>query len=1097
MALFRKAAALAPAGHPDHPSRLSNLGLALQTLFLATADAAVLQEAVDCARQSVAHTDAGDADRPDHLSNLGMALRYVYEWGGRPEAIIEALGCFREAAALTPAPDDARAGRLVNLMGSLLAAYEVTDDPRLNEEGLEVGREALAIAARGSAERIQCRVNYGLALQAAATRSDRDDLLDDAIAQFRAAWDDAAANDPSRLLALGNLANALQDRYTRTGNLAALHEAVDHGRKALTVAAPDSVERFAVAANLGIALHGLFRHTRRLKTLDEAIAMHRAAANAVTSAHLKHARVLNNLNISLQDLYEVTDRIEVLYEAIAVGRSAVRGQGDPPARSGSLLSLGQGLLTLYQHTGRKAALDEALELFRSSAAAVPRQAPDRVAQIDSLANALRELSLWSENPELLTEAVDLSRETLEACPEGDPTRPTLLNSLAMSLLVAHATDDQVAPLAEAAARIREAIAATAEGTAEHGEFMNNLGLVLQRLFARTDDPAVLREAAAVGEAALAQTPGGSPTSAIAANNLGAALYELWGRGTRQTALIERARACLSHAAAHPAGHLLVRIQAGMRLARVEVEAGDPDAALDAVESTISFIDRLTPGSLARADREYQLGLLSGLPGQAAATALTAGNPGRAVELLELSRGRLAAESLGLSTDDEARLREAAPGLAAEWDRVRYLLSEAETRRGATLLPIEGAPSPTRSSAAAPLNDELAAVLGRIRELPDFREFLRPNLTELALQAEAGPVVFVNADTSRCDALIMTGGSSPVLHVPLPGVTRRALAQHGDSLLRAQRSASDGDASPEERLAAPREILKVLGWMWDNVVDPIMEALGVTASPAGGGAWPRLWWCPIGVAAFLPWHAAGHHEDAHDRPGGRRSVMDRVISSYTPTVQAMASHRRRRRPDTSALPASSALIVTVPDTPGAELPVVKQEGVSLAATLPGAVLLESPTRRRVLEALPRHPITHFSCHGFVDWHQPAQSHLALAHDDAPLTVADVNRLDLHAELAFLSACETTVSALRLADESVHLTGAFHLAGYRHVIGTLWRVDEATAAHLATEFYARLIDVRAAHCDTSRAAEALHECVKALRDAFPAAPTLWAAYTHTGA
>lgn len=50
------------------------------------------------------------------------------------------------------------------------------------------------------------------------------------------------------------------------------------------------------------------------------------------------------------------------------------------------------------------------------------------------------------------------------------------------------------------------------------------------------------------------------------------------------------------------------------------------------------------------------------------------------------------------------------------------------------------------------------------------------------------------------------------------------------------------------------------------------------------------------------------------------------------------------------------------------------------------------------------------------------------------------------LAFLSACTTAVGSAGLPDEAIHLTSAFQLAGYAHVIGTLWPAADAASADL---------------------------------------------------
>src|SRR5207249_4816555 len=104
-----------------------------------------------------------------------------------------------------------------------------------------------------------------------------------------------------------------------------------------------------------------------------------------------------------------------------------------------------------------------------------------------------------------------------------------------------------------------------------------------------------------------------------------------------------------------------------------------------------------------------------------------------------------------------------------------------------------------------------------------------------------------------------------------------------------------------------------------------------------------------------------------------------------------------------------------------------------------------TSEAVLGALPSHGVAHFACHGRSDTDDPGASALLLSDAaDHPLTVTEIYRQNLTgAELAYLSACSTTDTRPRLADEAVHITAAVQLAGYRNVIGTLWPVDDRSA------------------------------------------------------
>ncbi|WP_256339431.1 MULTISPECIES: CHAT domain-containing protein [unclassified Streptomyces] len=265
---------------------------------------------------------------------------------------------------------------------------------------------------------------------------------------------------------------------------------------------------------------------------------------------------------------------------------------------------------------------------------------------------------------------------------------------------------------------------------------------------------------------------------------------------------------------------------------------------------------------------------------------------------------------------------------------------------------------------------------------------------------------------------------------------------------------------------------------------------------------------------MPLHAAGHHTRPDDAGYRTRTALDRVVSSYTPTITAL---KYARRPRTQPPPAQArALVVAMPSTPGLHhrdrLPEATREATQLMARLPHPVLLAEPdpgtggfhtsdrmpTRSAVFARLAEVTIAHFACHGSSHPTDPSRSMLLL-HDwqDAPLTVASLAPVNLdHARLAYLSACSTTLARNQdLLDESIHLTAAFQLAGFAHVIGTLWEIDDGYAADIADTFYSHLTD-STKEVDTERAAHALHATVRDLRRQLPLAPSVWGAHLHAG-
>jgi CHAT domain-containing protein len=184
---------------------------------------------------------------------------------------------------------------------------------------------------------------------------------------------------------------------------------------------------------------------------------------------------------------------------------------------------------------------------------------------------------------------------------------------------------------------------------------------------------------------------------------------------------------------------------------------------------------------------------------------------------------------------------------------------------------------------------------------------------------------------------------------------------------------------------------------------------------------------------------------------------------------------------------------MPHTPDApDLPGALAETTALQARFPGQVdVLTGPaaTRQTVLHRLPAARWAHFACHGAAELADPSTSRLLLA--DQPLTVLDVARLRLHdAELAFLSACSTAMPGSRLTDEAIHLASAFQLAGYRHVIATLWPIGDQHAVNIAHEIYTAVTD-------SGDAAGAVHTAARGSRSLWARIPAVWASHIHVGA
>jgi hypothetical protein len=396
--------------------------------------------------------------------------------------------------------------------------------------------------------------------------------------------------------------------------------------------------------------------------------------------------------------------------------------------------------------------------------------------------------------------------------------------------------------------------------------------------------------------------------------------------------------------------------------------------------------------------------------------------------------------------------------------------------------------------------EWDALVDQVRELEGFEDFLRPPRLERLLQAaEAGPVVIVNISPWRCDALIVTTAGVEVKN--LAGLTAEATIARARDYMNGLQQVEDAARTAvaqhlQEAMGRCEETLRdVTEWLWDQIAAPVLAVLGFTGPPAPGGFWPRLWWCPTGVLSLLPLHAAGRHTTA-----GRvrhESVLDRVVSSYTPTLRALLEARgeQARTTGPDGPPGQRMLIVGLAHTPGQmPLPNVTRELRLLTELFPDHhTILDGPaaTWDAVHAQLPRHGWVHFSCHGDQNLADPSRGGVLLY--DRLLTVAEISEGQYHGDFAFLSACKTATGGVTLPDEAITLAAALHYTGYRHVIGTLWSIRDRTAADVADAVYADLTSTGA--FEPRRAAIALHSAIRRLRDAGKPL-SQWMPFTHTG-
>ncbi|TNM27721.1 CHAT domain-containing protein [Streptomyces sedi] len=973
----------------------------------------------------------------------------------------------------------------LNNLGVLLHwEFRRTGEEEPLERLLEVNARIVMFLPPGHPDRRRHRHNLRALLAEVLTAEWRPGLAARLLPLAR----EAAAEEDARSGPL--LAHCLDDAYRESGELSALREIVELWRASAVAGAPDPEWGWVPFHELGRASRTLGVRTGEREALAEAVECGRRAVRLCPGGHAGRAGCLrelaNSLHADFVDGGPGDGGTSALREAEECAREAVSvapaGSGE---RASCLSTLGIVLRGRFE-TGRDlAALREAVRACRESVAGLAADDTRRRALFNNLSAAEQELFKRTGEVAAAHRAVAASRAAVASLSADDPQRAGTLSELGNALHLLAATlhprlppggtpevlgMGEVPVLVEAVETAREAVALESEPRARSAA-LTNLSIAARTLHEHTGDRVALAEAIDGAREAVA-LGGGS--------DLAVALYTLVQALTRVPAtpesLRETRRCC--DALARRAAPTRVRVLAHRLLGRAAMAADPPrpDLALAAYERAVGWLPRLAPRQLLRADREFGLGEFAGLPAEAASAALALERPERAVVLLEHARGVLLREGLGHEEELDA-LRRAEPALAEEFALLRERL-DASDRAGAPLYadgfapPVPAAEEAARHSEWADRWEEL---LTRVRRLPGLAGFLLPPTPE-ELRRRVGdhPVVLVNPSPFRCDALILTA-DAPVRVVPL-ACAMDELRSVAEDFAR--------HAVPGPGGATEARLLGRLEWLWERVGRPVLDALGATPGAAGGPS--RVRWCPVGVAAGLPLHAAG----VPGRPGD--SVLDRVVSSYTTTVGALPSGPPGRGRGGRRL-----VVVEVARAPGArELPGAVLETRRLTELTPDATVLSGPaaTREAVLAELPGHEVAHFACHAVTDPRSPSLSALLLHdHVAAPLTVLELGAARVeHGALAYLSACRTGGGEERLADEAVHIASAFQLAGYRQVVATLWPVGDGDAGRVADDFHTAL----AAAGTTADAASHLHHAVRALRDDAPGEPSRWAAHFALG-
>lgn len=1044
-------------------------------------------------------------DRAACLNNMGNMLSNRFDCTESIEDLNRAIDLYDEASQASL--DDAhRAIPSKNLAGSLLTRHENTGSIEDIHRAIDLTNEMLEFHPHRPS--VLHSLGRGLLLRFKRIGSMKDlncaiEALDEALRSLSVDY----PFETSTLLS--NLALCLDYRFGRTGSMEDLNRAVDLGHEAVEVSLNKRRRSFSLFL-LGISLRHRFDRTGSVKDLNRSIQVNTEALDS-TPSKLVRAGILNNLGRGLSNRFKCTGSIEDLESSIELTEKALKIMPlDQPVRNRVLTSLSCSLSTRSAQKGSTEDLNRAIEVQCEALKLIPSNHPDRASDLSFLGGllvlrhritasfedldhaiqvtkeAMKETQIHQYDrlaslrefkyvlsyqyardgdTETINRSVEVSNEILELLPLDHADRALWLTGLSVALYNRFRRLRSMEDINRAVQVIDEAIESTPLDVVERVDRLGILGINLDQRYQCTGSITDSDRAIETANEALRVAPSNHPRRTMALLTLGCILIKRLER-TKSFDVIEPFLPVFKEAWSCNTAPTSDRIHAAELTAYLLDFKSDWDGSSALMGMAVELLALASPRWLKHADKEHGLKSHDGLASRAVSYALRASKePYEILKLLELGRGIIAKFLMDLR-GDILYVEQQQPSLAADFVSLRDELdkpaNEAALWESSNALSLEIEDKRRREA-----DEKLNKVIKEIRAQPELSDFLLPPTEDaFKLAAEFGPIIVINADSFRCDAFLIERHQIRVLN--LPDLTIEDVEKRARSL-------------QASRLAASYQTLSTLEWLWDTLAGPCLDALGYRI-PVIDNNWPRVWWIPTGPLSHLPLHAAGRH-----MKGSTDTVLDRVVSSYSTSVKALIYGRRPNSQKAKDPVTPNALLVAMRDTPDlSSLPFAADEIHMLESLSPSLQLKPvSPRqniRKDVLDHMKRSAIFHFAGHGKSNPIEPSQSCLLL--DDwrtSPLTMGDLRDLRLQENspfLAYLSACSTGENkAERLNDEGISILGACQLAGFRHVVGTLWEVSDRYCVDMARTVYETLRDEG---MNDWAVAKGLHHAMRAMRD-----------------
>lgn len=472
-----------------------------------------------------------------------------------------------------------------------------------------------------------------------------------------------------------------------------------------------------------------------------------------------------------------------------------------------------------------------------------------------------------------------------------------------------------------------------------------------------------------------------------------------------------------------------------------MEGGDWEYALEALRNALPLYEEARMRTLHEDQLTRMVAQIALLHHALTLCLVRLGRLEEAAAAADAARARRLRAIPRLFSDDMERVRERAPALLRKFLNAHRRMRDAETDQRQLVANPAGVSVEVLSEVNQRLGvtrEETAKLLSQVRAVPGVEGiFEEPSLAQIRATLPPNAVAAYLVPTPFGGTAILVGEET-LEAISLPALTTDGLSEW---LGRTAAALDDWRADPsslEATSAWERAITDSGRWTWEVCMGPVLEHCQSAA---------RLQLLPGAGLEFLPLHAAW----SSGPNGEKHYALDAIPISYAPCADLQMTVR-----DVGPMPGPELFAVADPRPVDAtRLMSARTEIEAISSAFQATTTLEGEeaTGQAILAAFPHADVIHLACHARVEFGNPYASFLLAACNER-LEFSDIIDVELpRRPFVFLSACESGLRDLELADEVQSLAAGFLAAGAKEVISTLWSLFDVTGLLAALMVYHR--------------------------------------------